>query len=279
MLLINGCLNKLSKSILISLLAMTVLAGGCTSKYGTQTTKVTHYPDCYSPINELRKNEFAVQKGVAGGAVAGAALGALIGYATTGKGSGALAGAAVGGVAGATAGGLYASSEKSGNDAARLAEYNSRLEGGIQEVDKATAAAKLARQCYDRQFAVAASEFKAGHITREQFNSRYQEVVSGMEEAANILGMANKNSADVVASYNKAIDEEAQRQNVPVASVRSRSSAQRASVTRTSEGRELTRLADTTSNMQSSVSAGKEEERLLRERLAATHQQAKDLMS
>lgn len=279
MLLINGCLSRFPKSFLISLLAMAVLAGGCTSKYGTQTTKVTHYPDCYSPINELRKNEFAVQKGVAGGAVAGAALGALIGYVATGKGSGALAGAAVGGVAGATAGGLYASSEKSGNDAARLAEYNSRLEGGIQEVDKATAAAKLARQCYERQFSVAASEFKAGHITREQFNSRYQEVVSGMEEAATILGMANKNSSDVVASYNKAIDEEAQRQNVPVASVRSRSSAQRASVTRTNEGRELTRLADTTSNMQRSVSAGQEEERLLRERLAATHQQAKDLMS
>ncbi len=263
--------------MLTLMLIGTLLSAGCTSKYGAQTTKVNHYPDCYAPINELRSNEFAVQKGVAGGAVAGAALGALVGYLATGKSSGAIAGAAVGGIAGATAGGVYASHEKDQNDTARLAEYNSRLEGGIREVDKATAAAKLARQCYDRQFATAASEYKAKRISREQFNSRYQEVTSGMEEAANILGLANKNSAEVVAAYNKAIDDEAQRQNVPPATVRSPKA--RASVNRTSEGQQLTRLADSTNSMQRSVSAGQEEERLLRERLEATHKQARDLMS
>ena len=287
-------IGKVPSLFLSLFLAVAMLSGGCTSKYGTQATQVNHYPDCYAPIKELRDNEFAVQKGVAAGAVGGAILGALIGYAATGKASGAVAGAAVGGVAGGTAGGVYASQRQDQNDAARLAEYNARLDGGISEMNKASAAARLARQCYDRQFTVAASEFKAGHISREQFNSRYLEVTQGMEEAANILGQANQQSAEVLATYNRALDEEAKRQNVSSEQVRASAKAKKAkkpaaskapatsqtpAASQTSEAAQLDRMAERTSTMEASVNTSREEERLLRERLAATHKQAQDLMS
>ncbi|MDL2316695.1 hypothetical protein LJC59_06405 [Desulfovibrio sp. OttesenSCG-928-A18] len=266
--------STVSKMLCCALLGGVLLIGGCTSKYGTQTTQVNHYPECYSPINELRQNEYVVQKSVAGGAVAGAALGAVVGYLTTGKASGALVGAAAGGIAGGTAGGLYGQHQKEQNDSARLAQYNSQLDGGIREVDKATAAAKVARQCYERQFSTAVSEYKAGHITREQFSSRYQEVSSGLEEAANILGQANQNSRAIAGEYNKALNAEAERLNVSPSAVRSSTP-----VGNTEEGRQLSRMAENTSKMERSVSAGQEEERLLRQRLAETRKQAQDLLS
>lgn len=261
------------------MLICSMLSAGCatSSRYGAQTTNAFYYSDCYAPIKELRNNEFAVEKGVATGALAGAALGAILGYAMTGKGSGAAAGAAIGGVTGGAAGGIYSSHRQDQEDAARLAEYNTQLEGSIREVDRATAAAKVARQCYERRFAQSAREYQAGRLNREQFNSRYHEVVSGLEEAANILGTANRNSSRVAADYERAIEQEAQKQKVSVAAVRKSSPG--APVSDTREGRELSTLAKRTNDMQKSVSAAEEEERLLRERLAATHRQAEDLMS
>ena len=271
-----------SRSLLILLLFCVLSVTGCASKYGTQTTKVNYYPDCYSPINELRKTEFAVEKSTAAGAVVGGVLGAIVGLAASGgKASGAAIGAATGAVAGGAVGYGVGKSSQSSSDAALLADYNSRLDGSIRETDKATAAARIARQCYERQFTVAVSEFKAKRLSREQFNSRYQEVISGMEEAANILGTANKNSSQVVTAYNRAIDEESSKRGVSSAAVRSSAKSKKASaeLNKTPDGRELSRMAEKTNKMEQSVSAGQDEERLLRERLAATKQQANDLMS
>lgn len=273
--------SSFAKVCMIALLAAAMPLTGCASKYGKQTTVVNHYPDCYSPINELRKNEFYAQKSAAAGAVGGALLGALIGYAATGKASGALAGAAVGGIAGGAAGGIYGQHQQEQNDEARLAQYNASLDGNIREVNKATAAAKVARQCYERQFTVAASEFKAGHISREQFNSRYNEVVQGLEEAATILGEANRNSAQVAQEYSKAIDQEAQnmaQNKQPQASSGSKK-APKAQAASSGQSRQVADLRKKSSDMNASVSAGQEEERLLRQRLASTQQQAKDLLS
>ncbi|MDR0339520.1 MAG: hypothetical protein LBH65_04515 [Desulfovibrio sp.] len=270
----------LSRFLLVALTAGAMLVTGCASKYGTQTTQVNHYPDCYAPINELRQNEFVAEKSAVGGAVAGAVIGGLIGYAATGKASGAAVGAAAGGIAGGAAGGIYGQHQRNQNDSARLDEYNASLDGNIREVNKATAAAKVARQCYERQFTVAASEFKAGHITREQFNSRYLEVTQGLEEAANILGEANRNSAQVAADYNRAVDQESSR--VRQSSTPAPKAQKKSAPVASASGGEAKQVADMrrkSNTMQQSVSAGQEEERLLRERLSSTHQQARDLMS
>ena len=266
----NLRLNTFFRCAAFLVLALALLFSGCASKYGTQKTAVKHYPDCYEPIKELRRSEYAVERGVAGGAIAGALLGALVGYLATGKAQGAVAGAAVGGVAGGVTGGAVAYAD--GDDDARLAEYNARLEGDIREVDKARAAARVCRQCYERQFAVAVNEYKSGYLTKEQFNSRYQEVTSGMEEAAYILGIANENSSKVASDYRKAVQQEETRaaRTTPRGRQPSRSP---------SSGGKTAALKQKSQQLDSSVSASAEEERLMRERLADFNRQAQDLMS
>lgn len=265
--------KKISHSLLCLLLVFSLSQIGCASKYGTQTTAVNHYPDCYQPIKELRQNEYRPQQTAAGGAVGGALIGALVGYLATGKAQGAAIGAATGAVAGGAAGGIYGSQQQKAEDERQLAQYNQQLDGNIIETNKATAAAKVARQCYERQFTAAASEYKAGRMTKEQFNSRYLEVTSGLQEAATVLGELNGNNRQITADYNRAMQEETTKS----ASVQTASGKK----AKSSGGQnpQLTQMRQTSQKMAQSTQAGEEEERLLLERLAATHQQAKDLMS
>ncbi|MDR2487979.1 MAG: hypothetical protein LBD42_00490 [Desulfovibrio sp.] len=274
-------LYSASRSFLTLLLCL-LASTGCAGKYGTQTTNVAYYPDCYAPIEELRTSEFTVEKSTAAGAVVGGVLGGIVGLiASGGKGSGAAIGAATGAAVGGAAGYGMGKSKQSSEDASLLADYNSRLDGNIQESDKTTAAARLARQCYERQFTAAASAFKAKHLNKEQFNARYQEILAGMEEAASLLGAANKNNTQLVAAYNRALNEEADKRGLSATLVRSsaRSKKSPPELAKTADGSELTRMAVKTSRMEQAVSAGQEEERLLQERLATTRRQAADLMS
>ena len=86
---------------LVFILVGGLLFSGCTSRYGEQRTRVNYYPQCYEPVNQLRKDENSTGKSTAAGAAGGALLGALIGGLATGKVEGALAGAVAGGAAGA----------------------------------------------------------------------------------------------------------------------------------------------------------------------------------
>lgn len=274
--------KSLFRITLCVLLSFSVPQLGCASKYGSQTTTVSHYPDCYQPINELRQSEYSPQKTAAGGAVAGALLGALVGYLATGKGSGAAIGAAGGAVAGGAAGGIYGSQQQKAEDERRLSQYNQQLDGNISETNRATAAAKVARQCYERQFTVAANEYKAKRLTKEQFNSRYQEVTSGLQEAATILGEVNSSNRQVTADYNRAMQEETAKVTAASSSGKKGSGRSRGQASGQASGQtstQLTQMRQTSKKMEQSTRAGEEEERLLLERLAATHQQARDLMS
>lgn len=289
--------------VVAMLLLCTVAVTGCSSKYGAQQTKVNHYPDCYDPIADLRKSEYGVEKSTATGAVLGGLLGALGGYLATGKAEGALIGGAAGAAAGGAAGYYHGKTTQDEEDRVRMAQYSAELDANISEIDKAAAAAKVARMCYERQFTVAASEFKAGHISKDQFNSRYTEVASGLEEAAFILGENNKYSEKVAGQYRQAVNAEAERMGVPQQALNknrnkpagsgSKTAAaskpqpkmtkaeerQAAQQLRTDEGQQLSKLNEKTENIEKSVEASQEEERQLRERLAATRKAAEDLMS
>ena len=56
-----------------------LLATGCASKYGAQTTDVHYYPDCYQPIADLRSAEKSFNTTMVMGTTMGALLGAVIG--------------------------------------------------------------------------------------------------------------------------------------------------------------------------------------------------------
>ena len=297
-----------ARSVLAVLLLCAVGVTGCSSKYGAQKTSVNHYPDCYEPIAELRKSEYGVEKSAAAGAVVGGLLGAIGGYLATGKASGAAIGAAAGAAVGGAAGYYKGKTDQEQDDSVRLARYSEELDENISEMDKAAAGAKIARMCYERQFAVAVSEFKAGHITKDQFRSRYVEVSSGMEEAAFILGESNKYGTQVAGQYRQAVDAEAQRMGVPTQALNKKSTAKKPSGTKTAsgskqpakqqqppltkaeerqasaklktdEGQQLSKLNEKARSMEDSVAAAQEEERQMRERLAATRKAAEDLMS
>ncbi|MDR1686473.1 MAG: hypothetical protein LBR82_08570 [Desulfovibrio sp.] len=244
---------------------------GCASKYGEQTTQVNYYPDCYAPINDLRSSEYTTVKSAGAGAAVGAVLGALVGYAATGKASGAAVGAAVGSVAGGGAGAAYGSHKSSEQERASLDEYNARLDGNVRELNRAAAAAKVARQCYARQFTAAVSEYKTGHISKTQFNDRYLEITQGLQEAANILGDAGRNGAQFADEYNRAVNsgQQGTKEGQPVRAGRKASGQTReAAVTR-----------GKSAAVRTSVAAVQEEERALLRELAEKRAQAKDIMS
>lgn len=117
------------------------LLGGCASKYGAQMAQVNYYPQCYSPVAQLRADEDKVTNSTAGGAAGGALLGALIGDLATGKVEGALAGAVAGGAAG---GNIYGKSQQRENDRRLLASYAAQLGEDSVGMDCARAAARAA---------------------------------------------------------------------------------------------------------------------------------------
>lgn len=209
--------KKLALLIVIFSLAGLFL-NGCASKYGPQTTVVNHYPDCYQPIAEIRASEFMVEESTVAGVVVGALAGALIGYAA-GGGRGAVVGGTMGAVTGGIIANQYARIAQERDDLLRLQYYSLHLEETVQGMDATTAAAKVARQCYERQFEVAVAEFQNGHISREQFQSRFTEVSSGLEEASRVLGMTIDSVAEVSTAYENALAQESERLNVDAATL------------------------------------------------------------
>ena len=192
-------------SLLVVAVACIALLGGCASKYGAQTTQVNYYPQCYSPVAQLRADEDRVNNSTAGGAAGGALLGALIGGLATGKVEGALAGAVAGGAAGAVGGNIYGKSQQRENDRRLLASYAAQLGEDSAGMDRATAAARLSARCYDEQFKKAAAQYKAGAITKQDFQDRYMEIRSGLEETSRILKLTSDHVIERDAEFLKTL--------------------------------------------------------------------------
>ena len=74
-------------------------------------------------------------------------------------------------------------------------------------MNRSTAAAKVAAKCYDEQFKLAAGQFKAGQITRMEFQERYNEIRSGLEETSFILNDTATTMAKKDGEYQQALAE------------------------------------------------------------------------
>lgn len=197
-----------------TLLIMTVfLLGGCASKYAQQTTQVNHYPQCYSPLAELRDTETQTQSSVATGALFGAILGAAGGLLVSG---GKAEGAAIGAVTGAGIGGMAGASSAKQEEKKRLARYLTELDGDIRGLDNVTAAGRLSIQCYDREFKVALKAFKSKRISRQELDARYAEIKSGTAEATNFMGLAINEAGEKETQYRTALNSAAEEANRPV---------------------------------------------------------------
>lgn len=74
-------------------------------------------------------------------------------------------------------------------------------------MNRSTAAAKVAAKCYDDQFKLAANQFKAGQISRIEFQERYNEIRSGLEETSFILNDTAATMAKKDGEYQQALAE------------------------------------------------------------------------
>ncbi len=206
----------------IHTLIAVLLLGGCASKYGAQITTVEFYQKCYQPIQDLRDAEKAFNNTVAGTIIAGAVLGGIAG-ALTGRPHAALIGIGVGLAAGTVAGYALAKQMEFQDDNKRLASYIKDLDGDISGLDRVTAAAQTARICYDEQFYIALDAFKAGKMSREDFNRRYTEIKNGSMEAGQILGVIIDSASSRDLAFQDALKKESEKAKravpKPVASV------------------------------------------------------------
>lgn len=171
----------------VLILSLALLAPGCASKYGDQITKVNYYPQCYQPVSDLRADENAVAKSTATGAIGGALIGAAIGGLASGDWKGALAGAAVGGAGGAVAGHAYGKHKQQQRDAAYIAHYAQMLDEDTASMNRTTAAARVATNCYNTEFKRLVADYKAKRVTKEELRTRYEEIRSGLQEISYIL--------------------------------------------------------------------------------------------
>lgn len=186
-------------------LASSLLFPGCASKYGPQQTKVHYYPQCYRPVSDLRNDENEVGKSTATGAASGALLGAAIGGLATGNWKGALAGAAAGAATGAVAGNIYGKNQAAKRDARYVEAYRQQLGAESASMNRATAAAKVAMQCYDGEFQRAVNDYRAGKITKDEFKDRYAEIRSGLQETVFILKARYDNMTERDKEYQQAL--------------------------------------------------------------------------
>lgn len=201
-------------STVFCLAACAGLLGCATGRYGDQITRVNYYPACYAPLHELRQADKSFNRTVAASSSFGAIIGAVIGLlASDGKPQGALVGAAAGGALGAGAGYVKAKQDRIADDNQRMASYLRDIQGDISGLDRASAAARAARDCYNREFAAAIAAYKAGKISRAELQGRYEEIRDGCTEASVILGTILDSAAQREQEYREAIAQENQRIN------------------------------------------------------------------
>lgn len=199
-------------STVFCLAACASLLGCATGRYGDQITRVNYYPACYAPLDDLRQADKSFNRTIAASTSFGAIMGAVVGLlASDGKPQGALVGAAAGGALGAGAGYAKAKRDRIADDNQRMASYLRDIQGDIAGLDRASAAARVARDCYNREFAAALAAYKAGKITRGELQSRYEEIRDGCTEASAILGTMLDSAAQREQQYREAIAQENQK--------------------------------------------------------------------
>ena len=160
---------------------------GCASRYGSPMTKVNYYPQCYRPVQQLRDDENTVARSTAAGAITGGLLGAIVGGLASGDVKGAVAGAAVGATAGGVAGNIYGKKQQRTHDQQLLAQYNRQLGAEASAMDRQTAAANVAIQCYNQAFNRLVADYKAGRITKQEPRVHYAEIRGALQETPCVL--------------------------------------------------------------------------------------------
>lgn len=197
----------------VSLVMASLLLAGCASQYGRQTTVVQYYPECYAPIAKLRAEEKQFVTNVAAGAVIGALAGAVLGGAI-GGGRGALIGAGAGLVAGAGVAAALTKYKQVKDDRQRRAYLSRDMAAEAATLDRVGLSAALASKCYREHFDQLLADYGAGYMSREEFQARALEIISGLNEIATITKSFNGEANLRLQQYQAMLTEEARMENM-----------------------------------------------------------------
>jgi hypothetical protein len=187
----------------------------------------------------------------------------------------------------------FAQAQEERDNARRLSLYSAQLQETSSSMDATTAAASLARQCYEQQFEAAVQDYQAGHIDKELFRSRYTEVAAGMEEASRVLGTTIASADEISVMYASALNEESSRLGVDKATMEQlhqaslqeikqpEKPAPRRPATRLSQddSKGLNTMVHNGAAVQNSVDNAKAEQERINSRLELANQVAIDLLS
>ncbi len=197
--------------VVVSVMGSLLLAG-CASKYGQQTTVVQYYPECYAPIAQLRQEEKKFVKNVAAGAIFGALAGAVIGGAI-GGGRGALAGAGAGLLVGAGVAAALTKYKQVQDDRKRRSYLSRDMAAEAATLDHVGLSAAMASKCYKEHFDKLLVDFKAGGMSKAEFQARALEIISGLNEIAVITKAFNGEASLRLSQYQEMLVTEAKKDN------------------------------------------------------------------
>ncbi|MEL7639643.1 MAG: hypothetical protein AAGU21_08360 [Solidesulfovibrio sp.] len=197
---------------LVFLVVVSILFSGCASQYGRQMTVVQYYPECYAPIAKLRDEEKQFVSNVTAGAVIGAVAGAAIGGAL-GGGRGALAGAGAGLLMGAGVAAALTKYKQVQDDQQRRGYLSRDMAAEAATLDRVGLSAALAAKCYREQFDKLLADYNAGGMSKEEFQARSLEIISGLNEIAVITKSFNGEANMRLQQYQAMLQDEAKKDN------------------------------------------------------------------
>lgn len=205
----------------IFIVAISLLLTGCASQYGRQTTVINYYPNCYSPIAQLREEEKKFVHNVATGAIVGTIVGAAIGAAVGGA-----RGAAIGAGAGALAGGGIAAVltkyKQVEDDKLRRSYLSKDMATEAATLDHVGLSAAMASKCYKEEFDRLLADYKSGSMSRENFQARATEIISGLNEITQITKSFNKEAETRMTQYQQMLGDEAKKDNTELPPIQAR---------------------------------------------------------
>lgn len=180
---------------------------GCASKYGQQMTNPVYYKNCYAPIQKLRDEEQEYKNTIVKGAVVGALAGAITGLAARGDGKGALVGGLIGLGLGMGTAFAMAEYKQMENDRDRHLYLSKGMITDAMVLDRLSISAASASDCYHKQFDKILTDYKAGRISKENFQERAIEIITGLNEIAAITKQSGADAEKQMAQYQDALQE------------------------------------------------------------------------
>lgn len=109
---------------------------------------------------------------------------------------------------GGVAGNIYGKKQQRTHDQQLLAEYNRQLGAESAAMDRQTAAANVAIQCYNQAFDRLVADYKAGRITKDELKDHYAEIRSGLQETSYVLNQRYDSMVKKDAEYQRVLDTE-----------------------------------------------------------------------